>query len=277
MLKLFLTSALAAVAVPVIAAHASSLAASKPIEIVGTGDGMALVRALGRQFNEDHSGPRIVVPPSIGSGGGIAAVGAGKAFLARVARPLKREEQAMGLKIRPLFRLPTAIYAHPDVALDELSFEQLVDIFIGKTTNWSDLGGPDLRIRVVRREDTDSSLSVLRASMPGWSDLLFTSRAKTAVTTQDAVETVKANRGAIGFGPYSRQLDETTQVMKINGRHPTDSAYLSAVTVSFVWHEARVTEVMRQFVQFAYSEVAQGLLREQGAVPAVPSSTELGN
>lgn len=271
MLKLLLSSVVFAIAMP------AAAQASEVLEVVGTGDGMALVRSLGHAYSDANPATRVVVPPSIGSGGGIAAVGSGKALLARVARPLKTEERAMGLVSRALFRLPTAIYAHGDLTLDALSHSQLVDIFIGKVTNWAQVGGPDLRIRVVRREDTDSSLSVLRNSMPGWSDLAFTSRAKTAVTTQDAVETVKANRGAIGFGPYSRQLDTSTNVLRIGGLHPTDANYPSAVTVSFVWHQSRLTETVASFVNFSYSQKARSFLLDQGAVPSKEPQLTMSN
>lgn len=271
MLKLLLSGVVFAMSLP------TAASASELLEVVGTGDGMTLVRSLGHAYSDDNPATRIVVPPSIGSGGGIAAVGSGKALLARVARPLKTEERAMGLVSRALFRLPTAIYAHPDLPTKDLTHAQLVDIFIGKVTNWSQVGGPDLRVRVVRREDTDSSLSVLRGSMPGWSELAFTSRAKTAVTTQDAVETVKANKGAIGFGPYSRDLNAATNVLRIAGLHPTDTQYPSAVTVSFVWHERRVTQTVEAFVRYAYSQKAQAFLLEQGAVPNKTADLVISN
>lgn len=183
----------------------------------------------------------------------------------------------MGLVSRALFRLPTAIYVHPDLAVKELSHGQLVDIFVGKITNWAQVGGPDLRVRVVRREDTDSSLSVLRRSMPGWKDLAFTSRAKTAVTTQDAVETVKANKGAIGFGPYSRDLDAGTNVVLVGGLHPTDTSYPSAVTVSYVWHQSRITQTVEAFVRYSYSRNAQTFLQAQGAVPTRQAELAVSN
>ena len=56
--------------------------------MVGTGDGIDLLRALGSAYMTDHPETNVIVPPSIGSGGGIAAVNAEKEVLARIARPL---------------------------------------------------------------------------------------------------------------------------------------------------------------------------------------------
>ena len=106
----------------------------------------------------------------------------------------------------PVFRLPAAFFVHRVAGVSGLTSAQLADIYRGKITNWRDVGGADLRIRVVRREDQDSTLLVLRQSMPGWKDLVITEKSKTAVTTQDCSNTVKEVEGAIGFGPFTRAL-----------------------------------------------------------------------
>ena len=240
---------------------------SKPLEVVGTGDGMELVRAVGLAFSVENPETTILVPPSIGSGGGIASVGAGKSPLARVARDLKPEEIANGLKIKNIFRLPTAIYVNSALGVYGISSRELIDIYEGRTVNWSKVGGPDQKIKVVRREDTDSSLSVLRNSMPGWSKIDITSRSKTAVTTQGAVETVSSVAGAVGFGPFSRNLESSVRVLKIDGRYPTDSGYPSAVTVSYVWRSEHLTDSARAFIDFGGTREATDLLIALGALP----------
>lgn len=237
------------------------------LQVVGTGDGMELVRLMGVAYTTENPNRPVIVPPSIGSGGGIAAVGAGKAHLARVARPLKQAEVETGLVAKDIFRLPTAIYVNPQLPVTNLSSAQLASIYDGSVVNWADVGGPDLRIKVVRREDTDSSLAVLRRSMPGWSDLAFTSRSKIAVTTQDAVETVRNVQGAIGFGPFSRPMEGTVKVMAIDGRYPTDADYPSAVTISFVWRTGSMPEHADAFLNFGLSSKAQALLKSHGAMP----------
>ncbi len=240
---------------------------ARPLEVVGTGDGMELVRAVGAAFTAEHPDRVILVPPSIGSGGGIAAVGAGKALLARVARPLKQAEKETGLLSKAIFRLPTAVYINPELQLDALTHKQLVAIYEGRITNWSNLGGPDLRIKVVRREDTDSSLTVLRKTMPGWLSIDITPRSKTALTTQDAVETVKAVKGAIGFGPFSRTLETSVKVLRIEGIYPTEPTYPSFVTISYVWRKSSFPENVKAFVAYGSSTTAQALLAAHGAVP----------
>jgi phosphate transport system substrate-binding protein len=246
-------------------ACADTKAAELPV--VGTGDGIELLRALGAAFMADHPQTNILVPPSIGSGGGVAAVGSDKEVLARIARPLSDSERALGLVATPVFRLPSAFFVHRSVGITKLTASQLAAIYAGKVTNWREVGGADLRIKVVRREEVDSTLAVLRQSMPGWKDLVITEKSKTAVTTQDCIDSVKQVEGAIGFGPFTKPLEMELSVLRIDGHYPTDPDYPSAVTLAFVHKETTVTEEARAFIAYAQTNRASTLLTSMGGVP----------
>lgn len=247
----------------------SATAYAGDLSVVGTGDGIDLLRALGAAYTADHPDTNVIVPPSIGSGGGIAAVGSDKEVLARIARPLSDTEKDAGLVATPVFRLPSAFFVHRSAGVTGITSKQLTDIYGGKVTNWSEVGGNDVRIKVVRREDQDSTLLVLRQSMPGWKDLVITDKSKTAVTTQDGIDTVKEVQGAIGFGPFTKALEMELTVLKIDGSHPTEPKYPSAVTLSFVHKEATVTPDAKRFIGYVKATKARTVLTSMGAVPIV--------
>jgi phosphate transport system substrate-binding protein len=238
------------------------------LSIVGTGDGMEMLTALASVFAADHAETRVLVPPSIGSGGAIAAVGADRAVLGRIARPLSEAERELALRALPIVRIPSAVFVHPSAGVSGLSAAQVADIYAGKVENWRELGGRDLKIKIVRRDDADSTLAVLRATMPGWRDLVLTTRSKVAVTTQEAVETVKRVEGAIGFGPYSTLLEPEAAVLRIDGQRPTDPGYPSAVTLALLYKDATVTPDARAFMAFARSQRARNVLATLGGVAA---------
>ncbi len=237
------------------------------LQVVGTGDGIDLLRALSSDFMEQNKQTKVEIPPSIGSGGGIAAVGAGKAVLARVARKLKDSETASGIVYKPIARLPSAFFIHPGAGVTSLTTDQLRKVYSGEVTNWSEVGGADLRIRVVRREDSDSTLTVLREMMPGWKDIVITEKSKTATTTQEAIETVRDVVGAIGFGPYSANLEPAVSVLKIDGHHPLDATYPSSVELALIYKDVSVTPSARAFVKYAHSDKAHAVMSRLGSVP----------
>jgi phosphate transport system substrate-binding protein len=242
--------------------------AAEELDLVGTGDGTAIFKAVGAAFTSENPEITVNLPPSIHSAGGIRAVAKGDAIIGRIARPLKQEELGLGLRVIPIFRQPTVFFAHRSVRVASLTTDQLVRIFSGSVNKWSEVGGPDLRVHVVRREEADSSLAMLRDTLPGWKNLQFNKeRSKIAVTTQEAFDSVLKNEGAIGFGPYSRDLDHRFTILRLDGLHPTDSNYPSAVTLSLIYRDATVTKAADKFIDFVFTENAQALVRALGGIP----------
>ena len=254
-------------AVPITVASLCVNVLAGDLAVVGTGDGVEALRVLGASFTADNAQTVVRVPPSIHSSGGIAAVGSNQEILGRIARSLSESEKAAGLIQVPVFRLPAAIYVHRSAGVTNLTAKQLAEIYAGTITDWRQVGGADLRIKVVRREDVDSTLNVLRNTMPGWKTLVITEKSKTATTTQDGVDTVKSVEGAIGFGPYTRELEDNLVVLKIDGKHPTDRNFPSAVTLSIIYKEATITPEARKFLEFFKTEKAKALLAHMGSVP----------
>lgn len=259
---------LAAIAFAAFSLSSSALADTIKLEIVGTGDGMEALNALAADFVSNNTDISVQIPPSIGSGGGIAAVGSSRAVLGRVARKLTDTERDAGIVYKPIARLPSAFFVHPSANVQGLTAAQLVDIYEGRITNWKDAGGIDMRIRVVRREDADSTFIVLRGSMPGWKDIKITDRSKMATTTQEAIESVREVQGAIGFGPFSRTLDKGLTVLKIDDRFPTDDGYPSSVELALIFTDATITQPARKFVDYATGERGREVIASVGGVPA---------
>ena len=245
----------------------SHSALSSDLEVVGTGDGLELLQSIAAAYSTDRPGNKVIIPPSIGSGGAVTAVGAERNTLGRIARPLSEQERAQGLIEAPIMRIPSAIYVHRSAGVTGLTAEQLTGIYSGGIHNWKEVGGNDLRIKVVRREEADSTLSVLRSSMPGWKHLKVTPRSKLAMTTQEAFETVKEVEGAIGYGPYSRTLEASYSLLTIDGKHPLDDGYPSAVTLALLYKQGGLTPEAEAFLKFVRSPTAHGLITNWGGVP----------
>jgi phosphate transport system substrate-binding protein len=129
------------------------------------------------------------------------------------------------------------------------------------------VGGADLRIRVVRREDADSTLTGLRAGMPGWKDLVITDKSKMATTTQEAIETVRNVPGTIGFGPFSRTLEKGMTVLKIDGRYPSDPQYPSSVELALIYKEPMAVPHAKQFIDFVATPKARSIVASMGNIP----------
>jgi phosphate transport system substrate-binding protein len=240
---------------------------AETLTIPGTGDGTAILRALAAAFHMQNPGLQIEIPDSIGSSGGIKVAGKGEAVLARVARKLNAKEQSIGLSYRAFAKVPAVFFITKDIPIEYLSSAQICDIYRGKINNWQQVGGPDLPIRVVRREEGDSTLSVLRQSFPGFAQIEITAGALTATKTPEMFNLMTKENQAIGFGPYDLAENSPVRIVKVDGRGPTFSDYPSVTTLAFVYLEPGLTASARKFLDFATSTSANLPIIAAGGIP----------
>lgn len=233
-----------------------AMSQAEDITIVGTGDGTSVLASIGKAFSQANAGLTVVLPDSIGSGGGIKAVGKDEAVIGRVVRKLKEKEAEFGLTYVPVFRLPTVFFVNTGVSVEGVTSQQIVDIYSGKITNWKDVGGSDAKIRVVRREEGDSSLENLVKTFPGFSGITITEQSKTAIKTGEMVGLVNEKADAVGFGPLDVALENGLKALKIDGKGPTDAGYPSFNTVGLVFKEANKQGNVKKFIEFATSPAA---------------------
>lgn len=240
---------------------------AEEITIVGTGDGVAILKAIGEAFSQKNPGVTIIVPKSIGSGGGIKSVGKDLYKIGRVARRIKDKEKHLDLKYVPYAKVPTVFFANKSVGVKNLSTNQVCDIYSGKITNWKDVGGKDAKIRVHRREDGDSSLRSLLKSFPGFKDITITSKSKTAYKTADMISVIEDKKGTIGFGPYDVVKRANVDVFTIDEKKPTEANYPSAGTLGLIFKAKNYTGNIKNFVEFATSAAALDAIKGAGGMP----------
>lgn len=243
---------------------------SATLIVPGTGDGQEMLRDVAAVFSAANPPNVVAIPPSIGSEGGKLAVLEDRTKVARIAVPLTAAEEAQGILAVPILRVPTAIFAHPSVRVSELTSAQVADIFSGKIKNWKDVGGADLRVKVVRRQETDSTLQVLRSTMPGWKDLKITGYSKLLTTTQDALDTVRGIEGGVSFGPYSKSIEHEVRVFLVDGEHPCSPAYPSFTTIRLIYKRDHLDKMANDFIEFVRSEQALQIFIRHGGLPERP-------
>ncbi len=245
----------------------SGFAMAEDITIVGTGSGAAILKAVGDSFCQKVDGVTVNVPKSIGSGGGIKAVGTDQEVIGRVARQIKDKEKHYGLTYTPIVKMPIAFFVNKGVGIKGLSAQQVCGIYSGKIKNWNEVGGKDAKIRVIRREKGDSSLSVLLKSFPGFKDITITDRSKTTLSDPETCELCEKKAYTIAFGPYANARTRSVDILEINGKKATDADYASVGILALVFKEENKKGVIDEFVAFATSSAAHDAIQRAGGVP----------
>ena len=122
----------------VLAFLARAVFAEETIRVSGTGAAVGGMKLLGEAFGKKHAGVKVNVFPSLGSTGGIMALGAGKLDIAVSARPIKDEEKIPGLVGKPYAKAPFIFATSSSNPTDGLGLSEIQDIYAGKKTTWPD-------------------------------------------------------------------------------------------------------------------------------------------
>ena len=130
--------------------------AAETLVIPGTGSCAAILKGMAGTFNAAHPGQEVVIPPSVGSIGGLRALLSDQCVLARIVMPLDKQLDPK-LQYR-VFATDSVVFAvGAKVKVNSLTLAQLVEIFSGNITNWRDVGGAEGPIRVIIRDPADLS------------------------------------------------------------------------------------------------------------------------
>ena len=248
--------------------------AYETVTICGTGDSQKLLRNLARAFEESHPGSKINVPDSIGSSGGIKATAAGKCDLGRVARPLKEKEKVHNLNYLLFAYSPVVFLANSSVQqIRGITSKQVVDIFSGKISYWSQIDGPHKKIYVAHREKGDSSRSVISKNIPGFKEIK-NKAGKTLYTTQENIETIATYKNTIGYSPLSEAINKPGLIiLELDGVYPSadtiqNKSYRLSTHYGLVWKDG-ISSQAQDFINFLSSPAAAKIIRTYGAIPAL--------
>ena len=148
-----------------------------------------------------------------GSGAGIEAVLAGNVDIGLSSRALKPEEEEKGAVGHTVALDGVAIVVNPASGVEDLSVEQIAQIFKGEITNWSELGGENAEIAVLGREDGSGTRSAFEEIVGVDGECKYTNEYS---STGDVIGNVASNANAIGYASLSA-VDETVKAVKVGG------------------------------------------------------------
>ncbi|MHB8069030.1 MAG: substrate-binding domain-containing protein [Desulfobaccales bacterium] len=243
------------------------------LEIPGTGACEVLLQALAAAFNATHT-DQVVVPPTIGSIGGIRRVAADRAILARVAQPLREQEKASGLQYLVFARDMVVFVGGARVTAKNLTQGQLLEVYAGKIADWQELGGDPGPIRLLVRQPGDSNLRVIHEYLPLFRNLTFPLSAKVIHTDPKMLEMLQKYKYSLGWAPFSslKSMHPPLKALALDGIAPTPEnarshKYPIICDYALVFKEKRLNNLARSFIDFIFSKQAQQVMNQYGAMP----------
>ena len=228
-----------------------------------------VVGILSEQFMEDN-GDVTVTYDATGSGTGIEAVANGTCDIGLASRGLKDVETEKGLVATTVALDGIAIIVNAECPMEDLTVEQIADIFTGKVTSWEDFGGKG-DIACIGREAGSGTRDGFE-SITGTKDTCVLAQELTS--TGAVIAAVKSSPNAIGYASLSAvEGQEGIRVLTVNGVACTeetvlDGSYVVQRPFNLVTVEGKeLSQAAKAFFDYMLSAEASELIVKAGAVP----------
>ncbi|MCB9189314.1 MAG: substrate-binding domain-containing protein [Flavobacteriales bacterium] len=195
-------------------------------------------------------------------------------------KQLLKDQGRYGL-IEIVFALDAvAVITNAEVGVDSLSIFELKKVFKGEISNWQELGGENIPIKVYRRNDDSGTNDFF------WGKMLQSSYADNATiveTNNDMltmIETTPGSVGYLGVGTIKDKLGKPSdKVWAVNiyiegdeAKSPyslhdvvTDNYYLARPLYQYFLIEDK--DDFKELVNFELSPEGQAIIKEQGFFP----------
>lgn len=234
-----------------------------------------------------HKNPQtFVAVTGGGSGTGIAALLNGSCDIAISSRKMKEKEygEAQKNNIQPHELVVAldglAVVVSPKNPINQLTIDEVADIFTGKTKNWKEVGGNDLPIVLLSREVNSGTHVYFKEHVLRRGDAKrseeFDEGALLMPSSQAIADEIAYNPNAIGYYGigYSNPTQKVLAIAK-DKMSPyyfpsiknikSDNYYISRPLLMYANGEPK--GLVKQLTDFALSEEGQGIVQQLDFVP----------
>ena len=226
-----------------------------------------VIAALTEGFAEVEPGVTVSYDPT-GSGAGITGATDKTLDIGLSSRALKDDEKA-DVEGTTIALDGIAIIVNNASKVEDLTVDQLKQMFTGEITNWSEVGGDDGEIVLVGREAGSGTRDGFESIVDVKDSCKY---AQELTATGAVISAVEANPLAIGYASLSA-VGDTVKMVTVGGVECSeetvkDGSYEVQRPFVFVTNKSvALSEQAQAFFDFATSADAADLIRTAGAVP----------
>jgi phosphate transport system substrate-binding protein len=246
------------------------------LEVSGSTSVAPLMQKLASYYDEETG--NLVNVSSDGSSAGIRAATEGVSQIGMSSRELEDDEKA-NLTEYVLALDAIGVIVNTQNPVSNLTTEQLTKIYSGEITNWNEVGGNDMPITVVTREDGSGTRTAWEEALEllnedGTSKVAGFAGLITGNSTGAIIENVGQQAGAIGYVSIESALNqdaihlinvndiEATEETIVNGTYPISRPFILVYNAE----NANAPEVTT-FLDWIKTDAGQAHIREAGYIP----------
>ncbi len=254
------------------AALCSSAAAQNKIVLEGSTTVLPIAQKAAEVYMKKNPDMNIIVRGG-GSGVGLTSIIDGICDIADSSRAIKQKEldnafkKGKQLKAHTVAMDAIIIVVNPSNPVEDLSKEQVKDIFTGKIKNWKELGGSDMKIVAVSRDSASGTFEAFIEH--GLDKKRVRPDALTQASNQGVANIVAQNPGAIGYVGIGYISDKVKPV-KYNGVKASRETVLknkySLARPLFMYTEQNMKPEVKKFIDFIKSDEGSAIVEQAGFI-----------
>ena len=203
-----------------------------------------------------------------GSSSGIKDTISGTTEIGMSSRKLT-DEESKNLKEVTIAVDGIGVVVNKNNPVKNLTLEQIKDIFTGKITNWSEVGGEDKEIVVVSREEGSGTRTAFQEIL----NYSTEDTVKNAIVNNSTGATkvmVEENDNAIGYMSIG-YIDDSIASVNVDGVEATadnvkSGEYKIQRPFLLVYKEGALSEEGQEFIDFILSDKGQAIVAEENLV-----------
>lgn len=263
-------------AAPTQASAAAPAGGKVTVSLAGSTTVQPLAEKLAGEYMKSNQNVLIDVKGG-GSGVGVKSAVDGTAMIGMASRKLSDEETTANpdLVATVIARDGIALIVNTDVIVEGITLDQARDIFMGKITNWKELGGEDQMIILVSREEGSGTRTafqemVMKKDKDG-NENLISENAILQSSNGAILTTVSSTPYAIGYLSMG-YLDNTVKALKINDVAATEEnaangSYPVVRPLNFLTKGQPAGDT-KAFIDWILSDAGQAIVRTDGYITA---------
>lgn len=243
---------------------------SGSITAAGSSALLPLVEEAAAQFMSKNPNARINVQAG-GSGTGLKLVSEGSVDIGNsdiFANEKLDADKAKELIDHKVCVVGFATVVNPNVKVDNVTKQQLVDIFTGKITNWKELGGDDQKIVIINRPTSSGTRATFKKyALNGQEEAQ--GLALTEENSGSIRKAVADTPGAISYLALS-YVDSSVKALKLEGVEPTKENITSGKypiwSYEHMYTKGEPTGLTKAFLDYMVSDEVKPLVEQLGYI-----------
>jgi phosphate transport system substrate-binding protein len=188
----------------------------------------------------------------------------GVSEIASTARGLYYPLVESGYVETPFCRDPLAIIVNAQCPVDDLSEDQLTQIFSGAIKNWKEVGGPDKELVVVIPAKNTAAYENFERQAMRRKEITYD---YLSYKSTGVIELVKRLPSAVSFVAHGAAMNqEGVKHLKVGGLTCTDKNFPFYQEFSFVT-KGKPSGSAKAFIDHAFSDMGKDIMTKKGMVP----------